>query len=420
MIPGQNIFCFTLIREGITDAESEWIRDYAAWKGLKIYAAGGVQRYADRLITCSPFELLSYFANAQEVITDTFHGTIFSVITRRPFVSIIRKSIGGSYGNEEKLTDLLKRLDLSDRYVRSIYETHDVMKREINYQKTEQIIAVQRRKTEEYFRKENREDRIMNTIETAGLDCVGCRSCEHACPMHAITMGEDNEGFLFPKINREICVLCGQCLKKCPVCSDNFPCSSPLEVYAFQSGDKKALMQSASGGVSDAAAEAVLQLGGVIYGAAFHTDPSDGKILSVRHVEVTDSVDRYRIRSSKYVQSDTGDSYKLARNRLKNGQTVLFTGTPCQIAGLYSFLGGDHPCLYTLDLICHGVPSPALLRQYLKSQSHCMGGSITDMNFRSKEGKGWGTQYRLKLGSEKQNRIPAVCPGQIRISFHEW
>lgn len=138
----------------ITDAESEWIRDYAAWKGLKIYAVGGVQRYADRLITCSPFELLSYFANAQEVITDTFHGTIFSVITRRPFVSIIRKSIGGSYGNEEKLTDLLKRLDLSDRYVRSVYETHDVMKREINYQKTEQIIAVQRRKTEEYFRKE--------------------------------------------------------------------------------------------------------------------------------------------------------------------------------------------------------------------------------------------------------------------------
>ncbi|HJB96755.1 MAG TPA: Coenzyme F420 hydrogenase/dehydrogenase, beta subunit C-terminal domain [Candidatus Mediterraneibacter intestinigallinarum] len=242
----------------------------------------------------------------------------------------------------------------------------------------------------------------MNTIETAGLDCVGCRSCEHACPMHAITMGEDNEGFLFPKINREICVLCGQCLKKCPVCSDNFPCSSPLEVYAFQSGDKKALMQSASGGVSDAAAEAVLQMGGVIYGAAFHTDPSDGKILSVRHVEVTDSVDRYKIRSSKYVQSDTGDSYKLARNRLKNGQTVLFTGTPCQIAGLYSFLGGDHPCLYTLDLICHGVPSPALLRQYLKSQSHCMGGSITDMNFRSKEGKGWGTQYRLKLGSESK------------------
>ena len=242
----------------------------------------------------------------------------------------------------------------------------------------------------------------MNTIETAGLDCVGCRSCEHACPMHAITMGEDNEGFLFPKINREICVLCGQCLKKCPVCSDNFPCSSPLEVYAFQSGDKKALMQSASGGVSDAAAEAVLQMGGVIYGAAFHTDPSDGKILSVRHVEVTDSVDRYKIRSSKYVQSDTGDSYKLARNRLKNGQTVLFTGTPCQIAGLYSFLGGDHPCLYTLDLICHGVPSPALLRQYLKSQSHCMGGSITDMNFRSKEGKGWGTQYRLKLGTESK------------------
>lgn len=137
----------------INDVEIEWIRDYAAKKGLKIYAAGGVQRHADRFLDCSPFEMLSYFSNAREVITDTFHGTIFSVITHRPFVSIVRKSAGGVYGNEEKLSDLLRRLELIDRSICSIYETDSVMARGIDYKKTEQIIVSQRRSAEEYLRK---------------------------------------------------------------------------------------------------------------------------------------------------------------------------------------------------------------------------------------------------------------------------
>lgn len=135
----------------ITNIESDWIRDYAARKGLKIYTAGGVQRCADRFLDCSPFELLSYFVHAREVITDTFHSTIFSVITKRPFVTIIRPSAGASYGNEEKLTDLLKRLDLSDRAVRNVYEIPHITDREINFEKTGQIITAGRKSAQRYL-----------------------------------------------------------------------------------------------------------------------------------------------------------------------------------------------------------------------------------------------------------------------------
>ena len=138
----------------LTKSESEWVRDYARARNLKIYTAGGVQRYADRFLDCSPFELLSYFMNAREVITDTFHGTIFSVITKRPFATIIRPSACGSYGNEEKLSDLLRRLDLMDRGVLSVTEIPGVMEREIDHSRTEQLIAAGRRSAEEYLLKE--------------------------------------------------------------------------------------------------------------------------------------------------------------------------------------------------------------------------------------------------------------------------
>ena len=99
----------------ISNEEADWIAAYAKKKNLKVYAIGGIQKCADRFVDCSPFEVLAYFRNAEEVITDTFHGSIFSVITHRPFTTLIRKSVGNSYGNEEKLSDLLERLDLADR-----------------------------------------------------------------------------------------------------------------------------------------------------------------------------------------------------------------------------------------------------------------------------------------------------------------
>lgn len=135
----------------ITENESEWISRYAKQRGLKIYAIGGIQKCADRFIDCSPFEVLSYFRNAEEVITDTFHGSIFSIISQRKFVTIVRKSRNNTYGNEEKITDLLKRVGLENRYVYDIKEGEEVLQKDINYHSVFDILEREREKTYLYL-----------------------------------------------------------------------------------------------------------------------------------------------------------------------------------------------------------------------------------------------------------------------------
>lgn len=136
----------------ILKEEAEWIRQYARGKGWKIYAIGGVQSCADKFINCSPFEVLAYFKAAEEVVTDTFHGTVFSVITGKRFVTLVRKSVGDSYGNEEKLRDLLERLNLKERQAVEIYTAGEVLGTEIQYIKTEEIVREERLKSITFFK----------------------------------------------------------------------------------------------------------------------------------------------------------------------------------------------------------------------------------------------------------------------------
>lgn len=138
----------------ISKKEAVWISAYAKKKDLKIYAIGGVQKCADRYIDCSPFEVLAYFMNAEEVITDTFHGTIFSVITKRQFATIVRKSKGDSYGNEEKLTDLLKRLGLEKRMVYKVSDIADIQNQSIEYSLVQSIIDGERNRAMDYLREQ--------------------------------------------------------------------------------------------------------------------------------------------------------------------------------------------------------------------------------------------------------------------------
>lgn len=136
----------------ISDEESDWISQYAKKKGLKIYAIGGIQKCADKFIDCSPFEVLAYFQNAEEVITDTFHGSIMSIITHRKFTTLVRKSVGNEYGNEEKLTDLLERLTLTNRMTYEVCDSEKINSEDINYIDIDTIINKQREKTNHYLK----------------------------------------------------------------------------------------------------------------------------------------------------------------------------------------------------------------------------------------------------------------------------
>ena len=136
----------------ISGNEADWISAYAKKRNLKVYAIGGIQKCADRFIDCSPFEVLTYFKNAEEIITDTFHGSIFSIITHRPFATIIRKSVGDSYGNEEKLRDLLKRLELSSRMTNQIDDVEKINGHLVDYEKIDKIINSERNNAKTYLK----------------------------------------------------------------------------------------------------------------------------------------------------------------------------------------------------------------------------------------------------------------------------
>ena len=138
----------------ITKNEAKKIKIFAKKNKLKIYSIGGVQKCADRFIDCSPFEVLSYFNNAEYIITDTFHGSIFSIINHKKFVTLVRKSSGNSYGNEEKLTDLLKTLDLNKRMIYDVDDLENIIYESIDYKSVEKILKIEREKTKKYI-KEN-------------------------------------------------------------------------------------------------------------------------------------------------------------------------------------------------------------------------------------------------------------------------
>lgn len=239
----------------------------------------------------------------------------------------------------------------------------------------------------------------MENISEIKDKCVGCKSCEQSCPKHCISMIENNEGFWYPLVNEKSCIECKLCLKKCPVKNTDNHRNKSKKVWAWRNKNDVDIMCSASGGAADSAAKIVLQMGGVVYGAAYDEQ------LTVTHIEIMNDAERNRIQSSKYVQSDPKDTYSKVKRRLMEGKTVLYTGTPCQIAGLYAFLGRDQENLYTVDLICHGVPSPKFFKKYLEYQNRQMKENVIYFNFRSKDKRGWGTQYLLKTKTKTKTKI---------------
>ena len=189
--------------------------------------------------------------------------------------------------------------------------------------------------------------------------CCGCNACVQRCPKHCIVMREDEEGFLYPVVDESSCINCGLCERVCPVLNQGEE-RKPLKVYAAKNKDEEIRMQSSSGGIFTLLAEQIIQEGGVVFGARFDEN------WEVIH-DYTETIEGLApFRGSKYVQSRIGDTYQQAESFLKQGRKVLFTGTPCQIAGLKLFLRKDYENLLTVDFVCHGVPSPGVWRKYLE------------------------------------------------------
>lgn len=191
--------------------------------------------------------------------------------------------------------------------------------------------------------------------------CTGCAACANICPRQSIEMESDDEGFLRPVIDIEKCIKCGSCSRVCPQVKKWQYDEEGKEVYACWSTSKHTREESTSGGAFTELARIVLRKGGYVFGAAF--DP----IPLVRHIGVCAEDDLLRFRGSKYVQSEIGDCFQEVKCLLQNGKQVLFSGTACQIDGLYHFLDNRFKGqLFTIDLVCHGVPSPRVFKDYIR------------------------------------------------------
>lgn len=228
-------------------------------------------------------------------------------------------------------------------------------------------------------------------------NCTGCGACYNICPKNAITIKSDEWGFYKPIIDKEKCVNCGLCEKICPLDkykSNNF---EEPKAFALQNNDKEILYKCASGGAFAAFGKYIIEQGGVVYGVIYDEN------MIVCHARAENLTDLEKMLSSKYVQSNTKDTFKQAKNDLENGKTVLFSGTPCQIAGLKSFLQKDYENLFTADLVCHGVPSPLVFDKYKKEflvkrekDEHFL-----NINFRSKV-NGWSGNLITTITTNKE------------------
>jgi coenzyme F420-reducing hydrogenase beta subunit len=194
------------------------------------------------------------------------------------------------------------------------------------------------------------------------VDCCGCASCVQTCPQKCISFTEDREGFRYPKVNKKDCIDCGLCEKVCPIIQGkNTSSREPLAVFSAKNKDEHIRIQSSSGGVFTLLAEKVIRQGGVVLGARF-----DERWEVVHdYTETLEGLSAFR--GSKYVQSRIEDNYQRAKTFLQEGRHVLFSGTPCQIAGLRRFMKKDYENLLCVDFVCHGVPSPKVWRNYLKN-----------------------------------------------------
>ena len=227
------------------------------------------------------------------------------------------------------------------------------------------------------------------------LLCTGCSACMTQCPRDAITMAPREKGFMYPKIDSEKCVDCGYCQKICPVLgAERLYQQEPPVAFAAQHYVEGVLKNSSSGGVFTAISDYFLQRNGVVYGAAYASD------MSVVHMRAENTAQRNQLRDSKYVQSDLGDTFRKIQKDLKAGRMVLFTGTPCQCAGLRSVVPKGEPNLITVEIFCHSVPSPQLFKDHIAALSAKKGSAVVGYSCRDKR-YGWTRRDRVTFADGK-------------------
>ena len=360
--------------------------------GWPIVQLAGTRRKIDGaeelVFDAGPREFLGLFQHAAAVVTNSFHGAAFSLQFRKNFFT----SMSPKERREptfSRIYSLLSRLGCAERIIG--LDTTAPIDAQMDYSQVYARLEAARADSLAYLKAAVEGTELPREAEEGpqrpmprlcpAEDCTGCTACAAVCPVNAIEMRPDHEGFLRPSVG-ESCILCRKCEGVCPALTQPIQGPDPSCAHAVWNRDAAVRQESTSGGMFSLVAGHVLEQGGVVFGAAF-----DG-YMTVRHTAAASPAELAAMRGTKYVQSDLGDTFRQVKEQLETGRQVLFTGLACQVDGLKHFLGRDYDNLLTCDLVCNGVPSPAVLEAYLKQRAVEHGAPVTGLRFRDKA-RGW-------------------------------
>ena len=336
-----------------------------------------------------PREFIWLVNEAKAVVTSSFHGTAFSVIFHKEFYSIVNPAAPSRINNILSLVGL-KPVNETDSLADFTRNTN------INWDSVGDILDRERLRSADYLKSVfdfscgKYRKQLCGTVELMKERCTGCSACEASCPVDAIKMHLNVEGFFEPDIDKEKCINCSKCIKACPL--DKKIGKPKLKSYYGWHRNPQVRFNSSSGGVFRALADNVLSTGGIVFGAVYSDD--------WRSIEFSDSdhSSMEELQKSKYSVSNPSGVYKKIKEQLESGRKVLFCGTPCQNAGLTTYLSKEYENLIRCDFVCGGMASLAFYREYLEYLSSKFDSKIESVDFRPKD-KGWGKQ-RIKVNFE--------------------
>lgn len=399
------------------------VRAFANAHGFKVVAVAhndsfvrADEGYADLYPwDAGPAEWVRLIDGADLVCTDSFHGTLFSSILETPFVSFRRHSEGDQSTNS-RLDTLLGMLGLEDRLCRDPGEFEPIVATQIDFAEVNARAAERREASARWLVDSlSLGDRMApRHIEVFHKeDCCGCGACASSCPVDCIEMRCDSEGCEYPHVDDDGCVGCGKCISACPVINRKPEIERPQKAFLVQHRDSQVLLESTSGGAMTALAQAVIDNGGIVFGAGFlgedmrwRAGDAPGKLV-VGHFGVDEVLELCRFRNSKYVQSSVGPAYREVREELAKGREVLFTGTPCQCEGLISYLGSKPEGLRVADVVCHAVVCRSVFSAYVDWVERRVG-PIDAIRFRDKAtyGYNYSNICAVVRGEVMSERVP--------------
>ena len=373
IIKDKYILCYFLGKNIEHRKFAERLKAKTGCKIVSLNHADEYVKYSDKFADETPYdigpkEFLNLIRNAEYICTDSFHGTVFSLINNKKFFTFERySSKNGKISTNSRIYSLLGIMNLQNRVLKGNEDIEKVLNYEIDFNIVNEKLSEFRENSKKYLtqalansieiQKEN--DKIKYIQIDDKSKCCACTACKSICPQNAIEMKEDEEGFLYPSINMDKCVNCGLCKKVCPVLNKNNNLKEQ-HAFIFQNKDDLIRRQSTSGGAFSAIAEEIINKNGIVFGAIFDEE------FNVVHKGIETKEDLWRFRNSKYVQSDLRNTFLETKINLDKNRWVCFSGTSCQIEGLKKFLGKDYDKLILVDVVCRAVPSPLIWRKYLK------------------------------------------------------